>query len=277
MLTELPPMVFLLADGLGWLDYSVLVVYLIATVLIGVLTGSGEKTLDEYCLAGQRVPWWAACISIVATDLSGVSYMGVPAWMYTKDMKYFAGNLLMPLVMLAVVMIFLPIFFRVGVYTVYQYLEARFHPMARTVTAVLFLLRGFVWLGGAVYIPSLALAAFTHIPVPICILIVGVSTTLYTVFGGMHAVIWTDLMQFIVLVGGLVVMILIGMSDMSWDWAGVWNTAGSMTAPVTNTPHTTMVDWSFNFHTEATVWSLIFFFFIYNMGTYGTDQEVVQR
>lgn len=271
------PLILAQGNYLGLPDYLVLVAYLFISIFVGTYVSRGKKSFDDYCVADRKIPWWAACVSIVATDLSGISYMGVPAWIYRHDLKYNFGTVLMPLVMLAVVLIFVPVFYRAGVYTIYQYLERRFHHQARTLTAILFLMKGFVHLGGAIYIPSLALTAATGVPLWVCILVVGLATTLYTMKGGMRAVIWTDLTQFIVLVGGLILMILIAMSGLGWDWAGVWHTASHMTAPATGTPYTTMFDWHFDLKTEATVWSLIAFYFIFNMGTYGADQIAVQR
>jgi SSS family transporter len=265
------------AASLGLPDYAVLLAYLAGSIFIGTYASRGKKTFDDYCVADRRIPWWAACVSIVATDLSGVSYIGVPAWIYHHDLKYNFGIILMPLVMLAVVLVFVPVFCRVGVYTIYEYLERRFHRRARTLTAVLFLAKGFIHLGGAIYGPSLALTLATGVPLWLCILIIGLCTTIYTMKGGMRAVIWTDLMQFMVLAGGLVLMILLAMAGLHWDWLGVWRTASHLTASATGTPHTTLVDWRLDLKTEATVWSLIAFYFVFNLGTYGTDQIAVQR
>jgi SSS family transporter len=263
-------------------DYVVVVAYLATCIALGSWLCRGQSSIGEYFLAGRKAPWILACVSIVATDLSAISYMGVPAWMYTHDLKYSAANLLMPLVMLVVVAVFIPFFHRLQVFTVYQFLETRFHPYARTATAILFLFQRGAWLAGAIYIPSLAVVTATGLPVTprrliICILIVGLSTTLYTVLGGMKAVIWTDFLQFVVMVGGLLLMMGILLSGFGWDVGAVWSRASQMVAPETNTPYTTMIDWSFNFHTEATVWAIVFFFFIYNVGSYGTDQVVAQR
>jgi sodium-coupled monocarboxylate transporter 8/12 len=265
------------SGGFTIADYTVLVAYLAISVLIGAYASRGNKSFDDYCVADRRIPWWAACVSIVATDLSGVSYIGVPAWIYQHDLKYNFGIVLMPFVMLAVVIIFVPVFMRAGTYTIYQYLERRFHSRARTVTAVLFLMKGFVHLGGAIYTPSLALTLATGIPLWLCILVIGACTTVYTMKGGMRAVIWTDLTQFIVLVGGLFLMIGMAMAGLHWDWTGVWHTGSQMNAPATGTPYTTLFDWHLNFKTEGTVWSLLAFYFVFNMGTYGTDQIAVQR
>jgi sodium-coupled monocarboxylate transporter 8/12 len=265
------------AQAFGAADYIVLLVYLGISVFVGTYAARGKKSFDDYCVADRRIPWWAACVSIVATDLSGVSYIGVPAWIYNHDLKYNFGIVLMPLVMLAVVVIFVPVFLQAGVYTIYHYLERRFHKRARTVTAILFLMKGFVHLAGAIYTPSLALSAATGVPLWLCIFIIGTCTTLYTIKGGMRAVIWTDLTQFIVLFGGLILMICIAMAGLSWDWAGVWHSASNLTASESGGPHTTLIDWHFSFKTEATVWSLLAFYFVFNMGTYGADQIAVQR
>jgi sodium-coupled monocarboxylate transporter 8/12 len=266
-----------MANTFGAADYLVLLVYLSISVFIGAYASRGKKSFDDYCVADRRIPWWAACVSIVATDLSGVSYIGVPAWIYQHDLKYNFGIVLMPFVMLAVAIIFVPVFYQAGVYTIYQYLEKRFHRRARTITAALFLMKGFVHLGGAIYTPSLALTLATGVPLWTCILVIGICTTLYTIKGGMRAVIWTDLIQFIVLFGGLLLMICVAMSGLGWDWLGMWRTASHLSAPGSGTPYTTLLDWHLNLKTEATVWSLLAFYIIFNMGTYGTDQIAVQR
>jgi sodium-coupled monocarboxylate transporter 8/12 len=276
-MTSPSPTILAYSQTLGAVDYAALFVYLGISIFIGTYSSRGKKSFDDYCVADRKIPWWAACVSIVATDLSGVSYIGVPAWLFTHDLKYNFGSVLMPLVMLAVVLIFVPVFLRAGVYTVYQYLNRRFHRRAQTITAVLFLMKGFVHLGGAVYAPALALTAATGVPVWICILIIGLCTTAYTMKGGMRAVIWTDLTQFIVLFGGLILILCFAISGLRWDWLGTWRTASHLTAPATHTPYTTLFDWHFNLKTEATVWSLLAFYFVFNMGTYGADQIAVQR
>ena len=138
------------------------------------------------------------------------------------------------------------------------YLEHRFHPVARTLTSLLFLGQRGAWL-----------ATVSGFPVLDCIATVGSLATLYTVLGGMKAVVWTDFVQFIVLAGGLLLMIGLLMSFFSWDAGAVWSRAGELTAPVTGGPHTRLVDWSLDLSTEATVWSVLFFMSFYLVGTQG--------
>jgi len=259
-------------------DYVVLVAYTIATVALASWMGRGStRSLGGYFLAERKTHWILACVSIIATDTSAISYMGVPGWVYEKDLKYSLGSLLMPPVTLLIVMLFVPLFFRMKVFTVYEYLERRFHPTARTVTAILFLFLRGVHLACAIYIPAIAFKNFLGVPEVWCIILIGVLTTFYTLLGGMKAVIWTDFLQFIVMFGGLFLMIGFLLHGFGWDVLGTWKAAGQIISPVTGTPHTALVDWSVNPKTESTVWGLIAFYVVYNIGVYGADQVVVQR
>ena len=258
-------------------DYLVVVSYLLLVVGAGSWMGKGQSTVAEYFLAGRKMNWFVVCVSVAATDLSAISFTGVPAWLYAKDLKYSMGVFLLPFILLFVLFYFVRVFHRLKVFTTYEYLEHRFHPVARTITSLLFLGQRGAWLATAIYAPSLALATVSGFPVLGCIVTVGCLATLYTVLGGMKAVVWTDFVQFIVLVGGLFLMIGLLMSFFSWDAGAVWSRAGELTAPATGGPHTRLVDWSLDLSTEATVWSLLFFMSVYLVGTQGTDQVNVQR
>ena len=265
-----------LFSAMGMLDYAVIALYLLATMAIGTWMCRGQSTLGEYFLAERKTHWFVACVSIIATDVSAMSYMGTPAWVYQKDLRQPAGLILLPLIMLLVVLVFVPLYYRLNVFTVYEYLERRFSPLVRTVVAVLFLLQRSVLLAGAIYVPSLALEMFTGIPRVWCIVIVGVATIVYTFFGGMKAVIWTDFMQFFVMVGGLVLMIWVLLASQHWDFERVWAEASTISADTGN-EHTRMFDFRLNLEDESTFWVLLLFFSVYSIGTYGTDQVIVQR
>jgi len=275
----------ILASVLSPVDYVVIATYMAAVMILGSLIGRGQKSTTSYLLAGRKMNWVVVCVSIIATDLSASTYMGVPGWLYTKDLKYFLGITFTPLSMLLVVVVFARTYHRLKVFTVYEYLEYRFHPFARTVISVLFLFQRGVWLAAVIYIPSLAVVTAAGLPLGTatsltlvgCIVAIGLVTTIYTFVGGMKAVLWTDFVQFIVLIGGLLGMIGILLASFNWDLPSVWARAGALTASETQTPHTTLVDWSFDFKTEAAVWVLFLHFVIYQMGTLGADQVVAQR
>lgn len=259
------------------LDYAVLAVYLIAVVALGIWMGRGQSSLTGYFLANRKAPWIVACFSIIATDFSAISYMGMPAWVYQKDLKYIFGQILTPLTFLLVVLVFVPIYFRLQVFTVYEYLEKRFHPLVRTVTALLFLCYRGLWMASAIYIPSIALSTAAGLNIYACIIAIGLLTTLYTMLGGMRAVLWTDFIQLIIMIGGLFLIIGIQLHAFDWNLPDVWNRVGAINSASTGSPHTTWIDFGFDLKTESTFWSLLFFLMIYNLGSYGTDQVVVQR
>ena len=120
----------ILASVLSPVDYAVIVAYLAAVVILGSLIGRGQKSTTSYLLAGRKMHWIIVCVLIIATDLSASTYMGVPGWLYTKDLKYFLGITVTPLSMLLIVMVFARTYHRLQVFTVYEYLEYRFHPLA---------------------------------------------------------------------------------------------------------------------------------------------------
>ena len=162
-------------------DYLVVVVYLLLVVVAGSWMGRGQSTVSEYFLAGRKMNWLVVCISVAATDLSAISFTGVPAWLYAKDLKYSMGVFLLPFILLFVLFYFVRVFHRLKVFTTYEYLEHRFHPVARTIASVLFLGQRGAWLATAIYAPSLALATVSGFPVLGCIVTVGFLATLYTV------------------------------------------------------------------------------------------------
>ena len=109
------------------IDYLFVVFYLLLVIGAGSWIGKGQKTVGEYFLASRKMNWLVVCISIAATDLSAISFTGVPAWLYSKDLKYSMGVFLLPFVLLFVLKYFVRTFHRFQVFTTYEYLEHRFH------------------------------------------------------------------------------------------------------------------------------------------------------
>src|SRR5690242_20282568 len=128
----------------GVRDHAVLFVillsYLAAVVYIGSRYAAKQKSLEDFFLAGRTVPWWAAGISIIAADMSAISYVGAPAWAFQKDLRLALQLFLFPLFMLPVVYLFIPFMARLKLFTIYEYLEKRFGLPARLVASVMFIL-----------------------------------------------------------------------------------------------------------------------------------------
>ena len=196
-------------QGFGMVDYSVLAVYLAALVAMGFYFSRREKSTADFFLGGHRIPWWAAGMSIFGTQLSAITFMAIPGKAYHTDWVYFIGNMMIVAVAPAVVFLYLPFFRRLEVTSAYEYLEKRFNTSTRLLGSGAFVLFQLGRMGIVLYLPALALATVTGIDVYLCIVIMGVLATLYTVLGGMEAVIWTDVLQVFVLLGGALVSLVI--------------------------------------------------------------------
>ena len=189
----------------GAVNYTVLVVYLLVLAGMGVYFARREKTTEDFFLGGRRVPWWAAGISIFGTQLSAITFMAIPAKSFATDWVYFLVNLGIVLMAPVVVFAYLPFFRRLNVTTAYEYLEHRFNLPIRLFGAASFVVFQLGRMGIVLLLPALALAAVTGMDVRACIVVMGVLCTLYTVLGGIEAVIWTDVLQVVVLFGGALV------------------------------------------------------------------------
>jgi len=253
----------------GTVNYAVLGVYLLALVGMGIYFARREKSTEDFFKAGGRIPWWAAGISIFGTTLSAITYMSLPAKTFATDWRYMMLNVAIVMVAPFVVYLFLPFFRRLNVTTAYEYLEKRFDLPVRLLASVQFILLQIGRIGIVLYLPSLALAVVTGIDVEACILVMGVLCIFYTALGGIEAVIWTDVIQVIVLIGGAVFCLLL----MACHIPGGWNAACEIAAEADKFR---TFDFRFDL-TAATFWVLLFGGFADKLISYGTDQAVIQR
>lgn len=198
----------------GAVDYSILIAYLLALVVMGFYFSKREKTTDNYFLGGRRVPWWAVGLSIIGTSLSALTYISTPAKVYATDWVYFLRNMSVPLVMVVQMYILLPFFRRLFVTTTYEYLEMRFNVLVRLFGSLTFVVAQLGRMGIVLYLPAIALSAVTGINIYFCILSMGILCTAYTVLGGIEAVIWTDVLQVIVFFTGAIVIVAVAVSSL---------------------------------------------------------------
>ncbi|MFG0252507.1 MAG: sodium/solute symporter, partial [Phycisphaerales bacterium JB038] len=250
------------------LDYLVLGVYLALMVGIGVYFAQREKSTEEFFLAGRRIPWWAAGLSIFGTQLSAITFMAIPATAYGTDWRRFVGHLMLLPVFLIVIYAFLPFFRRLNLTTAYEYLEARFSLSLRLAASALFILFQFVRMGIVVLLPALALSAVTGMNAFLCIALMGVLATVYTALGGISAVIWTDVLQVFVLIGGALLCLIVAIANSG----GV----GPALDIATAADKLHIFDWRWS-ATDMVAWVLIIGFLFTNIVPYTTDQTVIQR
>ena len=252
-----------------FLDYAIFGVYLIASVLIGVVFVKEQKDIKSYFLAGQSMGFMVVGISILAALFSGISYLASPSEIYSNGITFFFVSVSFFIATPIVSVIFLPFFYRSRFFTAYQYLEERFSVQVRVLGSSLFIARVLVWLALATYAPALALQQVTGLPLWFSILCTGVLSTAYTTLGGMKAVIWTDVMQFFVLIGGQVVILLVAIPKVPGGIGGIYDigmAAGKFD-----------IDFSFNLTTRITFWAAIIGGTFLNLVQMATDQVSVQR
>jgi len=197
------------------LDYLALTGYLAVLVWIGFYFSRREKTTADFFLAGRRIPWWAAALSVFSTHLSAVTFMAIPAKAFEADWVTILVNFGIILVAPVTVFCFLPIYRRLNVTTVYEYLELRFSPGLRVYGSLAFVTYQLAKMGVFLLLPAIALATVTGLNVYACIAVMGLLCIVYTVLGGIEAVVWTDVLQSIVLVGGalLSIGVILGAED----------------------------------------------------------------
>jgi len=204
------------AVSFGVANWTVLALYLAVLVWMGFYFSRRERSTEDFFTAGGRIPWWAAGLSIFGTMLSAITYLSIPARAYGTNWSWLIQNFGILAVAPIVAFLFLPFFRKLRVTSAYEYLEARFNVSVRLFGSASFILFQFGRMGIVVLLPALALAAVTGIDILFCIVVMGVLSTLYTVLGGIEAVVWTDVLQVVVLIGGAiaaVVMILVNVGD----------------------------------------------------------------
>ena len=266
------------------LDYSILVLYVVVSVGVGLWFSRSQKSVEGYFLAGRAAPWWAVAISINSSDTTAISYLGCAALVFTGDLQLAMGTFTWPFAGVFVAMIFVPFLARHKVYTVYEYLEHRFNAPVRTFASGLFLLTRGTHLSVALFAATIVLSQVMGLPMVVSLLIMGGLTTLYTVLGGMKAVLWTDVIQFFVLVLGLFGVLIGVLIAFHWDFGRIWAIASHPSPP--DAPwmpgqsnrggHTRMFNFGLSVY-QMTFWAVMINTFLQAIGSYGSDQVLVQR
>ncbi|MDR1010940.1 MAG: sodium/solute symporter [Opitutaceae bacterium] len=255
----------------GWINYAALVAYLLGMVGIGWMCTKRNKSTDDYFKAGGRIPWWAAGIAIYATMLSSLTFMAIPAKAYATDWTYFWANVPIFLIAPVLIAVYLPFFRRLNVTSAYEYLEKRFSLPVRLYGSAAFILFQVGRQAIVLLLPSIALATVSDLNVSTCIVLMGFLCVLYTVMGGMEAVIWTDVAQTFVLIGAALVSFLLIAFGTEGGISGLW-----ATAVANNKFHMFNFTWSPT--TAANAFWVVFIGNIFaQLVPYTSDQAVVQR
>lgn len=259
-----------MTENFGVLNWSILGGYIIANLLLGLIIGKNIKNSDDFYLGQKQTPWWAIGISVIATYVSAMTFLGAPAWAYSEGLSVIALHLNYPLVIMAVIIFFFPFFYNAGVASIYDYQERRFGKRARAMVSSIFMLSQIMSSAAILYATSLVLSFITGVPVMWSIVIVTAIALIYTMMGGITAVIWTDVIQSVILfVGaGIIMYALLESGD---------TTLSSSMTELKSQGKLNPLNWDFDFTEETTVWSGIIAMSLYHITVYGTNQMMVQR
>lgn len=258
-----------LSPSLHGLDYVFLGIYLFLLVLMGFYFAQKGGSTEDFFKASGRIPPWAAGLSILGTSLSAITFMAVPAKTYATDWLYFVSSFAQLLVVPIVAALIIPYLRRQHVTTAYEYLETRFNLAIRLLGGAAFLLFQFGRIGIVLFLPAMPLALVTGIDIYTCIVIVAGLSILYTILGGIEAVIWTDVLQVFVLVGGAIFCLI---------WIAI-DTPGGFSALIETSWADGKLDtWDFDFSFDTpSFWVVLGGGMAINLISQSSDQAMVQR
>jgi len=253
----------------GFLDWLLLGLYLAGMVLVGVFFSGRQTSTKEFFLGGRRFKSLAVSLSVLGTSLSAITFLGVPGFVVQHDWSTLVASWMGFPAALIVAWLFVPFFYNLGLTSTYDYLQKRFDTRAAVLGGVLFLLLRGVLAGIAIYAPSLALCAVTGWNLTLCIVVSGLMTVFYTALGGISAVIWTEIIQVVVLFAGAILVLIQLAQQLPGnvaDWVAQAAEAGKFHV--------------FDFRLSAvdlTFWGSFLGGLFYSVAFYGVDQVMVQR
>jgi SSS family solute:Na+ symporter len=196
--------------GFSFIDFVILFFYLAFMALMGIYFSRKNQSTEEYFVGGRSFPGWAIGLSMVGTSISSVTFLAYPADTFKTSWIRFVPNIVMPLGVVIATYYFLPIFRKEKSFSAYEYLEKRFGTSIRCYASVVFILAQVIRIGVVLYLIALLFHELIGLSPEMCILIAGVCVSLYTILGGIDAVIWTDVIQTVVLaLGGAICLFVI--------------------------------------------------------------------
>jgi SSS family solute:Na+ symporter len=256
------------------LDWIIIGIYLCAMIGMSVVLGRNQKDEDDYFVGGRKLSWWTVGISTMATQTSAISFISIPAFVALKEgggLTWLQYELAVPLAMIVVMVLLIPFFRRLRLVSVYEYLEWRYGKSVRQLVSMVFLISRGLGTGVGVYASGIVLAVCLGIPLWLTILIIGITTVIYDSIGGITAVVYSDVIQMVILISGIGACIIyaadiVGGFDATWaDFPPARRMAIELSAGFSGAS-TSVPFWPF----------LIGGLFLYT-SYYGTDQSQVQR
>lgn len=256
--------------ALAGFDWLVMSLYAAAVLGIGWQANRRQKVSEDYFLAGRRLPWWVVGVSLIATSFSAVSLIGGTGWGYGVGLNWLQWQLGDLLAVVVVCLVFLPFFSQLRLTTAYEYLEHRFGVAARTVASAMFLGQGFLRASVLIYTPALALSTILGWDQSTAIVAAAGAAIVYSAFGGIGAVVWTDLVQFLVIVFAVAYSIVLVTGDVPGGLSAILSHADAGGRLVA-------VNVSAKMNTPFNLLGALVPYAAFALSLFGTNQQAVQR
>ena len=252
-----------------WIDYTIVLISIAAAIGMGMYFAHRQKDTSTYFAGGGKIPAWAVGISIFATLISSVTFLAYPGAAYAGNWILLVQGLMVPIVLVALIGIIVPLFRKVIRLSTYEYFERRFGLFARLYSSFAFTLGHFSKAGTVFFLVSMALATFLNINIYSIVLVLGITIIILTLLGGMEAIVWMDVVQGALLIGGGIICILILMFGIDGGPSELFRIAGEYDK-IDFGPY----DWSLS---ELCFLVMVLNGIFYALQKYGTDQTIVQR
>lgn len=261
-------------DFFTTLDWIVLFSYLALTTLVGHALRGSQSGMKDFFLGGRTLPWWAICGSIIATEISGVTFIGVAGGVLSAggDFGYMIWGVGSIIGRIIVGLVFVKVFFQDGIYSPYDYMGQRISPKLKNLATVFFTVGAILGQSVRVLVAALPLKVVTPFSFELCIIIIGLFAIVWTLMGGMRTVIWTDVMQFVLFsVGGLISLFWI-VTHLPGGWTQYFSEANEAGKFAFWDP-----TWGFGPELQFTFWVALLAVPFQNLTAFGVDQLNAQR
>ncbi|TOY91499.1 sodium:solute symporter [Vibrio fluvialis] len=245
-------------------SFVVVALYVLITILISCLVNKHYSNGGDFSTGGKQFGWFTAGVSILATYISTMTFVGMPGWVYSSGMEAMSIHLNYPIVIFFTVIFFVPVFYKLGLTSIYEYLEHRFGVYARTINSIVFIVVQCISAGVILYTVALILVQVLPISISEAIIYISIFTACYTYAGGISTVIWTDMLQSLVLVAGCIAIFAILMTEI--------NAADHLSRE-----HLNIINLDFDLSVDTTLWAGIVAVSFLHLSVYGTNQLIIQR
>ncbi len=252
------------------IDMLIIVVYIAGLIYMGYRLGKDNENQEDYFLAGRSMPWLPIALSVAATMISANGFIGAPGWAYGSGVSPYMVNIGVPLAIFVVLYTTMPVMYNLKLTSIYEYVEMRLGVRTRMLTVIGFLANSIIQVSSMVFIPSLILQKFTGWSLTIVVPIVVVSAIIYTLLGGIKAVIWTDAIQMVVMWMGLIISIFLILDKTGlgfFETLTMANEAGKLTA----------LNFTLDISVTNAFWATLIGGTIMWIRYFGFDQGQVQR